>query len=203
MIIYCVKNKINGKRYVGQHNESNPKYMGSGLLLKRSIKKYGIENFEKIILVKGNFNKALTDELEKHFIQLFATIRCGYNICKGGNGGDTMTNNPRLDEIKQGLSHRNIGSGNPMFGKKQSIESIDKNRQSNSKKPLIVIDTATNGIKIFSNSKDAAFFLECQSSIIRSFKNKKSLVKRRFKIEDYYPFSYTLFNIADLTNIVT
>lgn len=50
MIIYEIKNKINGKVYVGQHSSNElGTYWGSGKLIKRAIKKYGLENFERFI----------------------------------------------------------------------------------------------------------------------------------------------------------
>ena len=51
--IYKITNLINGKIYIGQHSVSNIKYyyFGSGLILKQAIKKHGIENFEKKIIV--------------------------------------------------------------------------------------------------------------------------------------------------------
>ena len=53
MIIYEIKNKINGKSYIGQHTfEDLGDYWGSGKLIKMAIKKYGIDNFERIILEK-------------------------------------------------------------------------------------------------------------------------------------------------------
>jgi hypothetical protein len=50
MVIYCITNLINGKKYIGSDSNNNPNYLGSGTHIKKAIKKYGRENFTKTII---------------------------------------------------------------------------------------------------------------------------------------------------------
>lgn len=90
MYIYKIKNKINNKIYIGQStkpiNESKD-YLGSGILIQKAIKKYGIINFEKTILCECKTRKDL-NEKEIYYISKFKSNIDGYNISQGGNGGN-------------------------------------------------------------------------------------------------------------------
>jgi len=89
MIIYEIKNMINGKSYIGQHSSKElGSYWGSGKLIKMAIEKYGIENFERIILERCS-NKEELNEREKYWIKEKDSINIGYNLTEGGTGGDT------------------------------------------------------------------------------------------------------------------
>jgi len=91
MVIYKTTNKINGKIYVGQDQKNNPKYLGSGFILKKALKKYGRDNFIKETLEVCS-SKLQLDEREKYWIAfLHATDKSiGYNVATGGGGGNRL-----------------------------------------------------------------------------------------------------------------
>jgi hypothetical protein len=53
-IIYITTNLINNKKYIGADKNNNPKYLGSGLIIKLAIKKYGKNNLQKMALTVKN-----------------------------------------------------------------------------------------------------------------------------------------------------
>lgn len=98
MIIYKTTNIVNQKFYVGKDTHNDPNYYGSGIRLKLAIKKYGLENFRKETLETCESLEHL-NEREKFWIKELNAINEGYNISLGGDGGDTISNNPRKYEI--------------------------------------------------------------------------------------------------------
>lgn len=93
MRIYKTTNKLNGKIYIGKDVRCRPGYLGSGLLLKKAISKYGIENFINETIEECSTKEQL-NEREVYWIKHFnATDRkIGYNIAIGGTGGDCVSN---------------------------------------------------------------------------------------------------------------
>jgi len=88
MIIYKTTNVINKKIYIGQDSNDNPKYLGSGLLLHKAIKKYGKDNFKKEVLEVCSDRKCLNKQ-EIYWIKFYKATdkEIGYNISEGGTGG--------------------------------------------------------------------------------------------------------------------
>lgn len=113
--VYITTNLVNGKMYVGQHKSVNydPKYLGSGKLLKKAITKYGSENFvsEPICWAES---KPELDKLEIYWVDILDAVASDqfYNLTCGGYGGDILS-----DDQKKEKSIRNSGSGNPRYGK--------------------------------------------------------------------------------------
>ena len=89
--IYKTTNSINGKIYIGKHksDEFDPLYKGSGSYLWRAINKYGWNNFYVEMLCPCFSLEELNSE-EIFLIDYFNSRdhQLGYNLMKGGDGGD-------------------------------------------------------------------------------------------------------------------
>lgn len=108
--IYQTTNLVNGKIYIGKHGtfDIEDRYFGSGPVLRRAIKKYGIENFEFKVLIE------LQNEEELRLLESmvvnedFINRPDVYNCMIGGQGGDTWSrlDHGHSDETKKKLSER-------------------------------------------------------------------------------------------------
>ena len=94
-IVYKTTNNTNNKFYIGYHQTENleDNYLGSGLLIKQAILKYGKDNFKRDILyVFPSREEALLKESEivnEKFLKNPQT----YNLRIGGDGGWEYINN--------------------------------------------------------------------------------------------------------------
>jgi group I intron endonuclease len=119
-------NKVNGKRYIGKTIDFNRRYKehleDNKSLLERAINKYGIENFDIVILCKDIEDKEELNELERYYIQYYNTLTndgYGYNLAIGGNGGDVTSqwSEQRREEFRQKMSEITKGRPSHMKGK--------------------------------------------------------------------------------------
>ncbi len=103
-IVYLSTNLINGKRYIGDHSADNinDNYFGSGVLIKKAIKKYRKENFKKEILEWFSTKEEAFNAQEKYIIQYNTLIPNGYNISlKGGHQVRNSLNEETINRLKR------------------------------------------------------------------------------------------------------
>lgn len=94
--VYKVTNILNGKYYIGKHQtkDLDDGYMGSGKLIRRAIRKHGLENFKKEILhVFDN-----EQDMNQREAELVTVSEETYNLCDGGKGGWSYVNRSRTSE---------------------------------------------------------------------------------------------------------
>lgn len=119
MVVYITTNLINGKRYIGFDTNNDPNYLGSGILIKQSIKKYGKSNFKKEILEICESKEQLLDR-EKYWIEFYNADESDdfYNIHEGGTGGNTtqFMSDEGIENWKQKISDSKVGKmkGKPL-----------------------------------------------------------------------------------------
>ena len=87
--LYEIKNKLNDKIYIGVHRTKtfNDGYMGSGKIIKKAIKKYGIENFTKTILETFDSSELMYAREKEIVNDEFLARDNVYNLRRGGFGG--------------------------------------------------------------------------------------------------------------------
>lgn len=125
--IYITTNNLDGKKYIGQKSYSMPnwkRYLGSGIYLKRAIKKYGRENFSREIIEECETREEL-NEREKYWIKYYDATNSDdfYNIAHGGDGG-WVNEGKSKEEIKAMYDNR---ATNPRLGEKSSSAKLTNN----------------------------------------------------------------------------
>lgn len=113
-LIYKITNLVNNKIYIGAHKTMNKNdgYMGSGKLLKRAQRKYGLLNFSKEILFELSSEEEMYEKEKALVDNEFVLREDTYNLKIGGEGG---------------WDHINL-NGNVMKGKRRSDEFKNKVR---------------------------------------------------------------------------
>ena len=109
--IYITTNISNGKRYIGQKAfiKGYERYLGSGVLLKRAIDKYGKDSFIRDI-VDIAYSKEELDNKEKEWIENYNAVKDDnfYNIAYGGIGTESGEKNPMYNNTHTEEARRKI-----------------------------------------------------------------------------------------------
>jgi group I intron endonuclease len=135
--IYCIENKINGKKYIGKaktprrrwatHISFSKKESKHQKYIHRAIAKYGVDNFWfRCIDFDMSEKEALKQE--KYWISFFDTKNSskGYNLTAGGEGESGYKHTAETKKILSELGKQKIGELNPFYGKIHS--EITKNK---------------------------------------------------------------------------
>ena len=128
--LYKTTNLLNNKFYVGMHSTSNLEdgYLGSGTFLRRSIRKYGKDNFKFEILQFFETREILIEQEKDLVNNDFIKNQLCMNLRPGGTGVDQFTNlgSLRSEETKKKMSENNKGDKNPFYNKTHTDESKKK-----------------------------------------------------------------------------
>lgn len=108
-IVYKTTNLISGKIYIGVHNTKgvNDSYLGSGILIKKAVKKYGRENFVRETLFSFE-NELDAYKKEEELVDVaFISRSDTYNSCIGGlHSGKRFERGIIMCKDEQGNVHR-------------------------------------------------------------------------------------------------
>ena len=119
--IYITTNLVNGKKYIGQHKAKVfdfTNYKGSGKILRKAFKKYGMANFECHLLESINGIPTVCEtakelnESEIYYIEYYNCISSDeyYNVAEGGQGRsysaltpeEQLARNKKISESRKG-----------------------------------------------------------------------------------------------------
>lgn len=143
MVIYCITNTLNGKKYIGQtiQNVSRriDRHKIGPFAIGNAYRKYGEENF-KVEILFNSFDTEYLNKAEKQLIKSYNTMYPnGYNLMEGGQIRLTKKS---IEKIR--LSR---------LGKKEKPEHTE-NRMRKIRKPVLCIEDQI----CFRSVKDAANF---------------------------------------------
>jgi group I intron endonuclease len=128
-IVYCHKNKANGKVYIGITSNKSKRWIKTGIAYQKcfvffnAILKYGFNNFEHNVLFE-NLTKEEACKKEVELIEVYNSTnrRYGYNVSKGGEA--FMLGYKFSDKQKKEMSEKRKGKNK---GIRVSPESEFKN----------------------------------------------------------------------------
>ena len=182
MFIYKTTNLINGKIYIGQSCKNlNEEYFGSGLFLKKSIKKYGVENFIREIIQYCN-NKQELNIQERYWIQYYDSLNqdIGYNLALGGQGGHITPSDKLSKCVKEKQWTGEVGE---LRRKQMSIKFKGCNNSSSKKYKIIDNDGNEFIVDCFAEFCEK---YNLKISTARSHIDKGKIIKKNNKDNSFF-----------------
>ena len=195
-----------GRVYIGEASNLkircsyylNPNRIKGQRAIYNSLVKYSPENHKLEIVELCNYDILL--ERERYYQEIYDSVENGLNCFLTSTESKKMVWSKetiaKMSENQKGeknsfygqkhteeslnkISNSSKGSNNPNYGGKLHTEEyIKKQINSNSKKHIKVVDTFTDEILFFINSKECALKLNAKPSNVRMCKNNYKLMKR-------------------------
>jgi len=197
--IYCIKNLINNKKYIGSSNDINLRKYNHFYKLKNqnhancylqfAYNKHGETNFSfQILEIVKNINK-LT-EREQYWMDYYNSTNreSGYNIIPEANNKKHSIES--INKMKNSYYHTHMeGKNNPFYGKHHTEKTKKLIGRASSKKVL----TREFKIQLLKNSNIA-----CYKPLIQLDKNKNEIKKHK-SINHAAHFLFPNFTYNEIT----
>jgi len=126
--VYLIRNKINGKKYIGQTIQKNPSlrwryhikyYPKNPSLIQKAIRKYGVDNFDFEVLVYCSEQQSL-NQLEDFFIEKYDALAPKGYTCLGSKDRTNVVS----DQMRKKVSDANKGRPSWIKGKKMPESAV-------------------------------------------------------------------------------
>jgi len=177
--IYGLRNRINGKWYIGQSWDIHWRWRQYKLFrCKRQPKiynaliKYGFDGFEKIIIEHCIENQSVLDETETYWIKHYNSVDSGYNLTYGGH---SSTHGVKMsEETKQKIRLTKIGKPSWNKGKPSPNKGVPwSEKVRNAHKSIKRKPQSNKGVPWSKARRDA------YKPKIKTYKEKKSAEEKR------------------------
>lgn len=136
--IYCLTNKINNKKYIGQSWNIEKRLQGyhckiNNQHLSSAVKKYGIDNFHfGIVETFADITQSELDKIEDEYILAAGTIYsdCGYNKRYGGSRGKhTPESCQKMKDMRKGKPANRQGIEKMLLWRKEHYNISNETKQ--------------------------------------------------------------------------
>lgn len=198
--VYMWTNVINGKKYIGSHvGNPNDGYVGSGVIFKRALNKYGIDNFERVILEEVEDKKNILQR-EQYYLDIHDAVndKSYYNVKRTAGGGweyinespiHSKANSDRFKNLWKYMPHPkgHLGKTHTEETKARiaaSSKAASYKKTYNTPRPVLQFDLYGNFITRHDSLTDAAKFVNGRPS------NIKYTIEGKFKKAYNYLWKY-------------